>query len=54
MQAYIECDGATPVWLFFSVNGSGQFCGAAMMASAVDYRATSTWSGNRRWKALFK
>jgi hypothetical protein len=26
-----------PIYLFFSVNGSGHFCGVAQMTSAVDY-----------------
>jgi hypothetical protein len=42
------------VYLFFSVNASGQFCGMAQMASAVDYsRRVSVWQQAERWRGVF-
>ncbi|XP_055908943.1 YTH domain-containing family protein isoform X2 [Eupeodes corollae] len=42
------------IMLFFSVNGSGHFCGMAQMMTAVDYKSTaSVWSQDK-WKGKFK
>ncbi|XP_055848688.1 YTH domain-containing family protein isoform X2 [Episyrphus balteatus] len=42
------------VMLFFSVNGSGHFCGMAQMMTPVDYESTaSVWSQDK-WKGKFK
>ncbi|XP_065191576.1 YTH domain-containing family protein 2-like [Sycon ciliatum] len=51
--AYREQKGK-PVYLFFSVNGSGHFCGCARMCSEVDYTAvTGIWSQDK-WKGKFE
>ena len=43
------------VYLFFSVNGSGQFCGMAEMLSNVDYTSSAShiWTQDK-WKGQFK
>jgi len=48
--------GYSPIYLFFSVNGSGYFCGMAEMLSTVDYTNTtgkSVWVNNDKFKAQF-
>ena len=47
--------GQGPIFLFFSVNGSGHFCGMAEMLSAVDYSNTgsSVWVQDK-FKGQFK
>ena len=41
------------MYLYFSVNGSGHFCGMAEMTSAVDMSATlSVWSQDK-WRGQF-
>lgn len=42
------------VYLFFSVNGSGHFCGVARMISAVDYGASSSVWAQDKWKGQFR
>ncbi|XP_011188200.1 YTH domain-containing family protein [Zeugodacus cucurbitae] len=42
------------VLLFFSVNGSGHFCGMAQMITAVDYNSTSSVWSQDKWKGKFK
>lgn len=42
------------VYLFFSVNGSGHFCGMARMTSPVDYNASSSVWSQDKWKGQFK
>ena len=43
-----------PIYLFFSVNGSGRFCGVAQMVSGLDYTQSSNiWAEGDRWKGLF-
>lgn len=43
-----------PVYLFYSVNGSGHFCGMAQMISPVDYNSSvSVWAQDK-WKGQFK
>lgn len=52
--AFKSQEGKGPVYLFYSVNGSGHFCGMAQMLSMVDYNASSNvWSQNK-WKGQFK
>lgn len=53
-QAYRERDGNGPVYLFFSVNGSGHFCGMAQMMSSVDYNSNSSVWSQDKWKGQFK
>ncbi|KAJ3057275.1 hypothetical protein HK097_009934 [Rhizophlyctis rosea] len=43
-----------PIYLFFSVNASGHFCGVAEMTTKVDYDQTSSvWSVEGKWKGSF-
>jgi len=52
-SAYFKGDGQVPVYLFFSVNGSGHFCGMAEMHSRVDYnRKTGVWT-QEKWRGCF-
>ncbi|XP_030749638.1 YTH domain-containing family protein 3 isoform X1 [Sitophilus oryzae] len=53
-QAYREREGNGCVYLFFSVNGSGHFCGMAQMVSHVDYHANSSVWSQDKWKGQFK
>ncbi|EMG46401.1 hypothetical protein G210_3348 [Candida maltosa Xu316] len=42
------------IFLFFSVNSSGKFCGVAEMKSAIDFTASSDiWCEQTRWKGIF-
>ena len=51
-QAFKEQKGK-PVYLFFSVNGSGHFCGMAQMKSEIDFHnATGVWAQDK-WKGRF-
>merc|ERR1712038_1910665 len=53
--AYKAQNGAGPIFLFFSVNGSGHFCGMAEMLSGVDYSNTgSTVWVQDKFKGQFK
>ncbi|XP_056440356.1 YTH domain-containing family protein 3 isoform X2 [Gadus chalcogrammus] len=52
--AYRSLGGKGPLYLLFSVNGSGHFCGVAEMRSAVDYNAyAGVWSQDK-WKGKFE
>jgi len=52
--AYFRGDTQVPVYLFFSVNGSGHFCGMAEMMSRVDYnKKTDVWSQDK-WRGCFQ
>ncbi|XP_063829350.1 YTH domain-containing family protein 1 [Ostrinia nubilalis] len=42
------------VYLLFSVNGSGHFCGMARMTSAVDYNSNSSVWSQDKWKGQFR
>lgn len=53
-SAYREREGKGPVYLFFSVNGSGHFCGMAQMMSPVDYNASSSVWAQDKWKGQFE
>ncbi|NXN06963.1 YTHD2 protein, partial [Indicator maculatus] len=51
--AYRSLGAKGPVYLLFSVNGSGHFCGVAEMRSAVDYNTCAgVWSQDK-WKGRF-
>eukprot|EP00299_Pterocystis_sp_00344_P016594 c8320_g2_i1.p1 GENE.c8320_g2_i1~~c8320_g2_i1.p1 ORF type:complete len:630 (-),score=131.65 c8320_g2_i1:150-2039(-) len=51
--AYHEAKGRGPVYLFFSVNSSGQFCGMARMTSPLDYdRTFGAWAQDK-WSGEF-
>ncbi|TRY75262.1 hypothetical protein TCAL_08309 [Tigriopus californicus] len=49
-----ERNGKGPVFLLFSVNGSGHFCGMAEMLSGVDYNATGSVWVQDKFKGQFK
>ncbi|TVT98959.1 hypothetical protein EJB05_55711, partial [Eragrostis curvula] len=42
-----------PIFLFFSVNGSGQFCGVAEMIGPVDFDKSVDYWQNNRWSGQF-
>ena len=50
--AYREQRGK-PIYMFFSVNGSGHFCGCARMCSDVDYTAATGIWAQEKWKGKF-
>ena len=52
-QAYREQKGKGNVYLLYSVNGSGHFCGVAQMVSEVEFNAaTGVWAQDK-WKGRF-
>ncbi len=52
-KAFKESNGI-PIYLFFSVNGSGRFVGVAEMASELDLNANfNYWSQSKKWKGFF-
>uniref|UniRef100_A0A8C2A406 YTH domain-containing family protein n=1 Tax=Cyprinus carpio TaxID=7962 RepID=A0A8C2A406_CYPCA len=52
--AYRSLCAKGPLYLLFSVNGSGHFCGVAEMKSTVDYNAyAGVWSQDK-WKGKFE
>lgn len=53
-KAFKEVNGRGPIYLFFSVNASGHFCGMAEMLTAVDYTRSSTVWASDKWKGVFK
>lgn len=48
-----EMKGNCPVFLFFSVNGSGQFCGVAEMVGHVDFDKDADHWQQDRWSGQF-
>ncbi|XP_070533748.1 YTH domain-containing family protein 3-like isoform X2 [Ptychodera flava] len=52
--AFRERQGKGPVYLYFSVNGSGHFCGMAQMMSEVDYNVTTGVWAQDKWKGRFE
>ena len=53
-QAYRDQKTKGGVYLFFSVNGSGHFCGVAQMISEVDFNTvTGVWAQDK-WKGSFE
>ncbi|CAF2404260.1 unnamed protein product [Rotaria sp. Silwood2] len=54
-NAFREREGKGPVYLFFSVNASGHFCGMAEMMSPVDYEhQTDVWHMSNKWQGKFE
>ncbi|KIJ24952.1 hypothetical protein M422DRAFT_217015 [Sphaerobolus stellatus SS14] len=53
-KAFKEVNGRGPIYLFFSVNASGHFCGMAEMLTPVDYTRSSTVWASDKWKGVFK
>ena len=52
-QAYREQNGKANIFLFFSVNGSGHFCGVAQMTSEVDLHVVTGIFAQEKWKGKF-
>lgn len=52
-SAFREREGKGPVYLIYSVNGSGHFCGIAQMTSPVDYNKTAGVWAQDKWKGQF-
>ncbi|XP_024012872.1 YTH domain-containing protein 1 isoform X2 [Eutrema salsugineum] len=48
-----EKGGKCPVFLFFSVNASGQFCGVAEMTGRVDYEKSMEFWQQDKWTGYF-
>ncbi|KAI3443479.1 hypothetical protein Pfo_000144 [Paulownia fortunei] len=48
-----EMEGICPVFLFFSVNASGQFCGLAEMVGPVDFENDADYWQQDRWSGQF-
>ncbi|TFK30096.1 YTH-domain-containing protein [Coprinopsis marcescibilis] len=53
-KAFKETAARGPIYLFFSVNASGHFCGMAEMLTPVDYTRSSTVWASDKWKGVFK
>ncbi|KAI0782222.1 YT521-B-like domain-containing protein [Abortiporus biennis] len=53
-KAFKETASRGPIYLFFSVNASGHFCGMAEMLTPVDYTRSSTVWASDKWKGVFK
>lgn len=53
-SAFREREARGPVFLFFSVNGSGHFCGMAQMLCGVDYSSSAGVWAQDKWKGQFK
>ena len=52
--AFREQQGRGPVLLFYSVNGSGHFCGVAEMLTPIDYsKRAGVWAQDK-WKGKFQ
>nr|VZI46300.1 unnamed protein product [Spirometra erinaceieuropaei] len=51
--AFAELNGTAPLYLFYSVNGSGRFCGMAEMTSQVDYSMRSSVWAQDKWQGQF-
>ncbi|XP_064812596.1 YTH domain-containing family protein 1-like isoform X1 [Oncorhynchus masou masou] len=51
--AFRGLNGKGPVYLLFSVNGSGHFCGVAEMRSSVDYGTSAGVWAQDKWKGKF-
>ena len=53
-QAFREQKGKGGIYLLYSVNGSGHFCGVAQMTSEVDFNSvTGVWAQDK-WKGSFE
>ncbi|XP_044468314.1 YTH domain-containing protein ECT2 isoform X2 [Mangifera indica] len=49
----VEKGGKCPVFLFFSVNASGQFCGVAEMVGRVDFNKNMDFWQQDKWNGFF-
>ncbi|KAJ4836930.1 hypothetical protein Tsubulata_022037, partial [Turnera subulata] len=52
-QKIAEKNSNCPVFLFFSVNASGQFCGVAEMAGRVDFNKNMDFWQQDKWNGYF-
>jgi len=52
-KAIKEINNRGPIYLFFSVNGSGQFCGLAEMTSPLDYSKKASCWNEDKWSGQF-
>ncbi|XP_049436030.1 YTH domain-containing family protein 1-like isoform X2 [Epinephelus fuscoguttatus] len=52
-SAFRAMNSKGPVYLLFSVNGSGHFCGVAEMRSPVDYGTSAGVWAQDKWKGKF-
>jgi len=52
-NAFCESHSRGPIYLFFSVNASGHFCGMAEMLSALDYETKSNVWSLDKWNGQF-
>jgi hypothetical protein len=53
--AFREREGKGPIYLFYSVNASGHFCGMAEMMSPIDYEhQTDVWHMSNKWQGKFE
>ncbi|CAF1651134.1 unnamed protein product, partial [Adineta steineri] len=53
--AFREREGKGPIYLFYSVNASGHFCGMAEMMSPLDYdHQTDVWHMSNKWQGKFE
>ncbi|XP_053210970.1 YTH domain-containing family protein-like [Panonychus citri] len=52
--AFKSQENKGPIYLYYSVNGSGHFCGMAQMLSMVDYNSSSSVWAQDKWKGQFK
>lgn len=52
--AFREREGKGPIYLFYSVNGSGHFCGVAQMSSPIDYQKSAGVWAQDKWKGQFE
>ncbi|CAF1995083.1 unnamed protein product [Rotaria magnacalcarata] len=54
-NAFREREGKGPIYLFYSVNASGHFCGMAEMMSPIDYEhQTDVWHMSNKWQGKFE
>ncbi|KAJ1581032.1 hypothetical protein NDA12_003348 [Ustilago hordei] len=54
-KAFRESAHNGPIYLFYSVNASGHFCGMAQMLTPLDYATSSNvWAQDGKWKGTFK
>jgi YTH domain-containing family protein len=54
-SAFREREGKGPIYLFYSVNASGHFCGMAEMMSPLDYEhQTDVWHTSNKWQGKFE
>lgn len=54
-KAFRDSAHSGPIYLFYSVNASGHFCGMAQMLTPLDYTTSSNvWAQDGKWKGTFK